>query len=270
MFWSPDSKQLGFAVGTVLKRISADGGPVQEIVHGHSRRRVVGRRRRRPLRGDRTGKCVASVHPEARSRSHDAPGPGLGAHLAQHAPDGRHFLFTAKHWAGLAEVGAQGIYLGSLDNPSDIRQLLPELSSAVYAPPGYVVFARDGQLMAAPFDLLAAASPVNQWRSLKPSQSMCRSTRRLVRGRQWHAGHPAAASACRLDRERAAGAFDAELTLHQARRQRGLALRWRADDSATTWRCRRMAGRSSCNCRTRARAPANCGASTSTPARGRR
>ena len=28
-----------------------------------------------------------------------------------------------------------------------------ELSGAVYAPPGYVVFARDGQLMAAPFDL---------------------------------------------------------------------------------------------------------------------
>jgi len=29
-------------------------------------------------------------------------------------PDGRHFLFTAKHWAGLAESGAQGIYVGSV------------------------------------------------------------------------------------------------------------------------------------------------------------
>jgi hypothetical protein len=43
--------------------------------------------------------------------------------------------------------------VGSLDNPADAHQLLPELSSAVYAPPGYVVFARGGQLMAAPFDL---------------------------------------------------------------------------------------------------------------------
>ncbi len=68
-------------------------------------------------------------------------------------PDGRHFLFTAKHWAGLAESGSQGIYVGSLESPSQIRQLLPELSSAVFAPPGYIVFARDGQLMAAPFDL---------------------------------------------------------------------------------------------------------------------
>jgi WD40 repeat protein len=32
-----------------------------------------------------------------------------------------------------------------------MRQLLPELSSAVYAAPGYLVFAREGQLMAAPF-----------------------------------------------------------------------------------------------------------------------
>ena len=31
VFWSPDSKRLGFAVGAVLKHISADGGPVQEI-----------------------------------------------------------------------------------------------------------------------------------------------------------------------------------------------------------------------------------------------
>jgi hypothetical protein len=67
-------------------------------------------------------------------------------------PDGRHFLFTAKHWAGLAEAGSQGIYLGSIDGPAGTRQLLPELSSAVYAAPGYLVFARDGHLMAAPFD----------------------------------------------------------------------------------------------------------------------
>ena len=79
-------------------------------------------------------------------------GPDWAHYWPSMLPDGRRFLFTAKHWAGLAESGAQGIYLGSLDNPSDIRQLLPDLSSAVYAPPGFVVFARDGQVMAAPFD----------------------------------------------------------------------------------------------------------------------
>ena len=31
LFWSPDSKRLGFVVGEVMKHISADGGPVQEL-----------------------------------------------------------------------------------------------------------------------------------------------------------------------------------------------------------------------------------------------
>lgn len=80
-------------------------------------------------------------------------GPDWGHYWPHMLPDGRHFLYTAKHWAGLAETGAQGIYLGSIDDPSLARQLLPELSSAVYSDPGYIIFARNSQLMAAPFDL---------------------------------------------------------------------------------------------------------------------
>ena len=69
-------------------------------------------------------------------------------------PDGRRFLFTAKLWTRTAEASEQGIYLGSLDSPT-IERLLPDLSSAVYASPGYLVFAREGTLAAAPFDLAA-------------------------------------------------------------------------------------------------------------------
>ena len=69
-------------------------------------------------------------------------------------PDGRRFLFTAKLWTRTAEASEQGIYLGSLDSPK-IERLLPDLSSAVYASPGYLVFAREGTLAAAPFDLAA-------------------------------------------------------------------------------------------------------------------
>ena len=58
-------------------------------------------------------------------------------------PDGRRFIFTAKLWTRTAEASEQGIYLGSLDSPA-IQKLLPDLSSAVYAPPGYLVFVRDG------------------------------------------------------------------------------------------------------------------------------
>jgi eukaryotic-like serine/threonine-protein kinase len=153
VFWSPDSKQLGFVVGNVLKRIPADGGPVREIARGvrvgasWGAADVV-------LFGSSGGNIRrVGVSGGPVTDATKLQGPDWEHLWPSLLPDGRHFLFTAKHWAGLAETGAQGIYLGSLEKPADIRQLLPELSGAVYAPPGYVVFARDGQLMAAPFDL---------------------------------------------------------------------------------------------------------------------
>jgi hypothetical protein len=94
--------------------------------------------------GSARGKPVAVTVPGSPSVEHISPSM---------LPDGKHFLFTSRDWAGLAEAGDQGIYVGSIDNPSDTHQILPELSTAVYAAPGYVVFARDGQLMAAPFNV---------------------------------------------------------------------------------------------------------------------
>jgi len=152
LFWSPDSKRLGFVVGTVLKHISADGGPVQEVV-----RRVRIGASWGP--GDMLLYATASaIHRVSASGGKGVAVTALQAQDWEHMwpsmlPDGRHFLFTAKHWAGLAESGAQGIYVGSIDNPADAHQLLAELSSAVYVPPGYIAYARDGQLMAAPFDV---------------------------------------------------------------------------------------------------------------------
>jgi hypothetical protein len=152
-FWSPDSTQLGFAVGGVLERMSADGGPIHEIT-----------------RGVRVG---ASWGPDDVVLYHAGPGEirkiaaggGAGAsvtrlpgpdwdHLWPRVlPEGRSFLFTAKHWTRLAETGSQGICIGSMDG-GEVRQVLPDLSSAVYAI-GHVIFRRDGQLMAAPFDVEA-------------------------------------------------------------------------------------------------------------------
>ncbi len=152
LFWSPDSKRLGFAVGSVLKHISADGGPVQEVARGA-----------RVGASWAAGDVVIYASLNGIQRVGAAGGQSVAVTTLQGPdwehlwpsmlPDGRHFLFTAKHWAGLAESGAQGIYLGSIDKPSSARQLLPELSSAVYVPDGYIIYARDGQLMAAPFDL---------------------------------------------------------------------------------------------------------------------
>jgi hypothetical protein len=59
-------------------------------------------------------------------------------------PDGESFLFFAR--------GDQaGIYTGTLRSQAT-KFLLAAESNAAYAPPGYLLFWRDGNLMAQPFD----------------------------------------------------------------------------------------------------------------------
>jgi hypothetical protein len=152
-FWSPDSRQLGFFAGDYLKRIPAEGGPVQVIVQSRGASGaawaldgtiVFGRGDDGLFRiGSEGGEAKPAVELPSRDWSHYWP---------SFLPDGRRFLFTAKLWTSSAEASEQGIYLGSLDTPK-IRRLLPDLSSAVYARPVYILFARNGTLMAAPFDL---------------------------------------------------------------------------------------------------------------------
>ena len=156
-FWSPDSRDLGFFAGAALKRVSAAGGPIRLVTDN------VG-----PWTGyGATWAADGTIAVSGQAGLFRVPADGGAmtgltklpsgdwAHYwPSFLPDGRRFLFTAKLWTRTAEASEQGIYLGSLDSPT-IARLLPDLSSAVYAPPGYLVFAREGTLTAAPFDLAA-------------------------------------------------------------------------------------------------------------------
>ena len=62
-------------------------------------------------------------------------------------PDGRHFLFYALHTNKQAEVR-----VGSLDS-SESKVVLQGYSRAVHADPGFLLFVREGTLMAQAFDL---------------------------------------------------------------------------------------------------------------------
>jgi hypothetical protein len=77
-------------------------------------------------------------------------------------PDGRHFLYVSG--SGTAEQ--MGIYVSSLDRKEN-RRVLPDVSSAVFAPPapsntgktgliGRILFVRENTLMAATFDAVGA------------------------------------------------------------------------------------------------------------------
>ena len=62
-------------------------------------------------------------------------------------PDGRHFLYLA--WSSKPENRA--IYVGALDSDQKTRIMTAE-SRAIYAPPGFLLFHRQGTLFAQPFD----------------------------------------------------------------------------------------------------------------------
>jgi len=63
-------------------------------------------------------------------------------------PDGKHFLYTIRS----ADSQTRGVYVGSLGS-NEKKRILGDQIKAEYAPPGYLMFVREGNLMAAPFDL---------------------------------------------------------------------------------------------------------------------
>jgi serine/threonine protein kinase len=149
-FWSPDSRFIGFFGGGKLKKVEATGGPVQTLcdvvpARGGTWSRdgviLVGTTGGTLYRVSQAGGEPTPITTLDQSRfetSHRWP---------QFLPDGRHFLFFVRS----GKVENTGVYIGALDS-KETRQLLPNVLSAVYAPPGFLLFLRNETLMAQPFD----------------------------------------------------------------------------------------------------------------------
>jgi serine/threonine protein kinase/Tol biopolymer transport system component len=68
----------------------------------------------------------------------------------QFLPDGRHFLYRSV--TGTENVEKESIYIGSLDS-TETRQLASVDSNATFVSPGFLLFGRQGTLLAQPFDV---------------------------------------------------------------------------------------------------------------------
>ena len=174
-FWSPDSRFIGFVAQGKLKQVPVNGGPPQSLADVDyrgvtatwSREGVIlfssGLRsiQRVPSAG---GVPVAVTKPAA-GETHSAP---------QFLPDGRHFLYQVM--GGRPE--STGVYVSSLEESVQPLRLLPDASTARYAPPptsggkGHLLFVREATLMAQPFDpetlrltgeVFPVAEPVTQF-----------------------------------------------------------------------------------------------------------
>jgi Tol biopolymer transport system component len=150
-FWSPDSGSIGFFAGAKLKTIAATGGPVQVLCDVPSPRGGTwsqdGTIIFAPGFGDALYRVSATGGQPTPATRLDSTRQELSHRWPEFLPDGRHFLFLVIN----ARRDQSGIYLGSLDSPETVRLLDTEFRAA-FAQPGYLLFVREGTLLAQPFD----------------------------------------------------------------------------------------------------------------------
>jgi Tol biopolymer transport system component len=149
-FWSPDGRSIGFIATGKLKKIDISGGTAQTLsdaisVGGAWNREGVIVFSRSTTEGlyriPATGGTPEPLTTLDKSRNEYV-------HAWPHfLPDGRHFLYVA----GTSPREKSAIFLGSLDSKQP-RLLLGVESSVAYAPPGYLLYALEGTLVARPFD----------------------------------------------------------------------------------------------------------------------
>jgi Tol biopolymer transport system component len=150
-FWSPDSRSIAFFAGGELRKIAAAGGPVEKICETLQGRGGTWNRKGVVVFAPGEG----SLFQVPASGGTPAPlastsgGGAMDALWPHFLPDGRHFLYVAVPRSSSAEVTVR---VGSLDTDQE-RVVVPAASSVAYAPPGYLLFARGGNLVATPFDV---------------------------------------------------------------------------------------------------------------------
>jgi serine/threonine protein kinase/Tol biopolymer transport system component len=153
-FWSPDSRLIAFFAGGKLKTIDTSGGPPQTVCDAPNARGGTWNRDgvilfapnpggpiHRVFAAGGASTAVTKLDESRRQSTHRWP---------YFLPDGHHFIYRVGGTGATAQNENNGIYLGSLESQEQ-RLILRADTSAAYAS-GHLLFAREGTLMAQPFD----------------------------------------------------------------------------------------------------------------------
>ncbi|HST09051.1 MAG TPA: protein kinase [Terriglobales bacterium] len=152
LFWSADSKTIGFFADSKLRKVSASGGPVTILADAPNARG-----------GAWNGDNTIVYAPDYRdslwkvNAGGGAPARVTQLDLSKHSthrwpsflPDGKHFLYFATNHAG-GRREDNGIYLGSVDGGAP-KLVLATDGAGLFAA-GYLLFHQQNALMAQKFD----------------------------------------------------------------------------------------------------------------------
>ena len=151
-FWSPDSSSIGFFADHKLKKVPAGGGMVLAICDAADGRGASW------SAGDVIvfapapfgGLWRVPASGGAPTALTEIKGPGATHRLPWFLPDGKHVLFLS----GVSRMDSKENAIWALDIDSKKSWLVAaENSEGRYVAPGYLMFVRDGNLMAQPLDL---------------------------------------------------------------------------------------------------------------------
>ena len=154
--WSPDSRFLAFVADGKLKKVSASGGPAQTVAEAAagccawSPKGVILFNPALPGPIFQVSDAGVAATP---ATALDTAATEVTHTFPYFLPDGEHFLYLSRG----ASLARSAIYAGSLGSKERVR-VLGDASNVAYVPPGYLLFHRNGTLMAQPFDAARLAT----------------------------------------------------------------------------------------------------------------
>jgi Tol biopolymer transport system component len=148
-FWSPDSKSIAFGAQGKLKRLDLGAARAQVLADAARSNSgawspsgviIFSPDFRQPLArvAATGGKRTVAVPLSSALRE-------TGHRYPHFLPDGRHFLYASNRGPAWA------LMVGSIDS-SETKELLPDFGPAIYAKPGWLIYIRNGTLVAHAFD----------------------------------------------------------------------------------------------------------------------
>jgi eukaryotic-like serine/threonine-protein kinase len=152
LFWSPDSRFIGYFTAGKLLKVEASGSTPQPLCDVPA-----------PARGgawNRDGVIVfgltdGPLYKVTAGGGEAIPTTTIDQSRFERAhrwpvflPDGRHFLYLVNNVGG---TDSGGLYVGDLDS-KDTTRLIQATTNALYAPPGFLLFLRNDALMVQQFN----------------------------------------------------------------------------------------------------------------------
>jgi Tol biopolymer transport system component/DNA-binding winged helix-turn-helix (wHTH) protein len=155
-FWSPDNKFIAFFADGKLKKIEAAGGPVEVICDAPIGRGGTWGRDGVIVFARDTGVAIYRVSAAGGEVTlvngfERKIATTMSSRWPVFLPDGKHFLYSSVDFGTDLRGETGAIYVAALDS-REHRRLVMSNSNAAYIPPGYLLFLRNGKLMAQPFD----------------------------------------------------------------------------------------------------------------------